>query len=269
MIVDELPCEVEVRQRVEEPIPALSVIVRGPGVAHGGDVEARTRQVLDRMLGLSVDLTGFYELAEHDERLRGLAKQFRGMRPTRFPTVFEAIVNAVACQQLSLTVGVHLLNRLAERYGSDLGGVYESHSFPAPTQLSQAEVAELRALGFSTAKARVLVDIARREVSGELDLESLVDLDDETARRILLGLAGIGRWSAEYVLLRGLGRLAVLPGDDVGARNNLQRRFDLGHIADYETVAALAREWWPYGGLVYFHLLLDSLAERILTREGE
>ena len=43
----------------------------------------------------------------------------------------------------------------------------------------------------------------------------------------LLGLPGIGRWSAEYVMLRGLARYHVLPGDDVGARNNLRRRFGL------------------------------------------
>ena len=263
LIFDARPIEVEVRQRVEEPIPILSITLRGPGVLREGDLEARARQVLDRMLGLSVDLSGFYDLAERDERLSGLAAKFRGMRPTRYPTVFETVVNAVACQQLSLSVGVHLLNRLAGRYGTGLSGADESSGFPAPAQLAVADLAELRALGFSNAKARVLVDTARRETSGELDLESLVTLDDDSASRLLLGLAGIGRWSAEYVLLRGLGRLAVLPGDDVGARNNLQRRFHRDDIADYESVAALASEWWPYGGLVYFHLLLDSLAQQV------
>lgn len=52
----------------------------------------------------------------------------------------------------------------------------------------------------------------------------------------------------------------MLPGDDVGARNNLRRRFGLQDGAGYEAVAALARAWWPYAGLVYFHLLLDSLS---------
>ena len=50
------------------------------------------------------------------------------------------------------------------------------------------------------------------------------------------------------------------PVDDVGARNNLRRRFGLPSTAGYDAVAELARAWWPYGGLVYFHLLLDALA---------
>lgn len=98
--------------------------------------------------------------------------------------------------------------------------------------------------------------------AGGLDLEALRGADDDSARETLLGLPGIGRWSAEYVLLRGLARYHVLPGDDVGARNNLRHRFGLPEGAGYDAVARLSRRWWPYGGLVYFHLLLDALAAR-------
>ncbi|MGH9017983.1 MAG: hypothetical protein ACRDY1_09580, partial [Acidimicrobiales bacterium] len=94
---------------------------------------------------------------------------------------------------------------------------------------------------------------------GDLDLEALEHAGDDEALGTLLGLSGIGRWSAEYALLRGLGRLHVLPGDDVGARNNLRRRFGLAPSAGYEAVAELSSAWSPYGGLVYFHLLLDAL----------
>ena len=63
-------------------------------------------------------------------------------------------------------------------------------------------------------------------------------------------------------MLRGLARYHVLPGDDVGARNNLRRRFGLAEDAGYDAVATLSRRWQPYTGLVYFHLLLDALAAR-------
>ena len=95
-----------------------------------------------------------------------------------------------------------------------------------------------------------------------LDLEALRDADDDRAMGVLLGLSGIGRWSAEYVMLRGPARYHVLPGDDVGARNNLRRRFGLAEDARYDAVATLSRRWQPYAGLVYFHLLLDDLAAR-------
>ena len=105
-----------------------------------------------------------------------------------------------------------------------------------------------------------MTTLARQVTSGSIDLESLSHVDDDQACATLIDLNGIGRWSAEYILLRGLGRWNVLPGDDVGARNNLRKRFGLASSAGYEEVAELSRTWWPYGGLVYFHLLLDALA---------
>jgi DNA-3-methyladenine glycosylase II len=69
------------------------------------------------LLGLQVDLEPFYRLAATDVRLSALAERFRGLKPPRFPTLFEALVNAIACQQITLTFGIRLLNRLAERYG--------------------------------------------------------------------------------------------------------------------------------------------------------
>jgi DNA-3-methyladenine glycosylase II len=183
------------------------------------------------------------------------------MRPPCFPTVFEAVVNAIACQQLSLTVGIHLLNRLAERYGPAISAPNRGlPGFPTPQRLADADPSALRELGFSHAKASAVTALAQQVATGSLDLEALRDADDGRALAVLAGLTGVGRWSAEYTLLRGLGRYHVLPGDDVGARNNLRRRFGLAGEGGYDAVAELSRAWWPYAGLVYFHLLLDTLA---------
>ena len=242
-------------------VPRLVVTVNRGGAAPSREAVADARRMATHVLGLELDLGPFYALAHRDPRLAPLARRFCGMRPPRFPSVFEALVNAVACQQLSLDVGIHLLNRLARRYGSSSAGADELPSFPTPERLARADVETLRAIGFSTAKARTLVALGQRVTTGAIDLDALDEVDDGAARATLVGLPGIGRWSAEYALLRGLGRLQVLPGDDVGAQNNLRRRFGLDAL-DYEAVAALSRRWWPYGGLVYFHLLLDRLAEQ-------
>lgn len=93
-----------------------------------------------------------------------------------------------------------------------------------------------------------------------LDPESLETLDDEAALRAICSLRGIGRWSAEYILLRTLGRINVFPGDDVGAQKNLQRWLQLAETLNYQSVQNLLVGWQPYGGLIYFHLLLDRLA---------
>jgi DNA-3-methyladenine glycosylase II len=238
----------------------LVVEVRAAGSPPDDAELTEARHLLEQTLGLGVDLSGFYSLVERDRRLVPLAHRFVGMRPPRLPSVFEALVNAVACQQLSLTVGIHLLTRLARCYGPTLPGRMNAPAgFPTPESLAGADPPHLRILGFSHAKARTLTLLARRVASGDVDLVGLEDLDDKAAVAALAELPGIGRWSAEYTLLRGLGRWHVLPGDDVGARNNLRRRFGLAADAGYDDVADLSRSWSPYGGIVYFHLLLDGL----------
>jgi len=260
--------EVTVRQDLTAKAPSLVAELRSPAGQAGRAAAAEARPVLQRMLGLTADLDGFYRVAASDARLNALAARFRGMRPPCFPTVFEAVVNAVACQQLSLDVGIHLLNRLARRFGPAVPGPVTRYGFPAPARLAGADLAELRALGFSMAKARTITSIAGQVAARALDLEALRDADDDRAMSTLLGLPGIGRWSAEYVMLRGLARYHVLPGDDVGARNNLRRRFGLAEDAGYDAVASLSRRWQPYAGLVYFHLLLDALAARGYLEEA-
>jgi DNA-3-methyladenine glycosylase II len=101
-----------------------------------------------------------------------------------------------------------------------------------------------------------------------LDLEALAELDDHAAVERLTSLRGIGRWTAEYVVLRGLGRLHVFPGDDVGARNKLERFLGTPRRLDYEGVRDLLARWQPYASVAYFYLLLDSLSEAgVITAE--
>ena len=87
-------------------------------------------------------------------------------------------------------------------------------------------------------------------------------LDDKKAVTRLCSLKGVGCWTAEYFLLRGLGRTHIFPGDDVGARNHLQRWLGLPETMNYAEVHKALMRWDGYGGLIYFHLLLKSLTEK-------
>lgn len=167
-------------------------------------------------------------MAATDSLIGSLVARFRGLKPPRFPTVFESLINAVACQQLSLEAGLSLLNRVAEAHGQAVS-IDETllHAFPHPRELADVEPKALRELGFSLRKAATIIELARKVVARRLDLGSLERLDDDEVISRLTSLAGVGRWSAEYVLLLGLGRLHVFPGDDVGARNNLARWLDI------------------------------------------
>jgi DNA-3-methyladenine glycosylase II len=239
--------------------PQLKVTLTGARLNQR--TEEAARAALARLLGPEVDLSHFYRVAEGDPRLRTLAARFRGLKPPRFPTLFECVVNAIACQQLTLTVGIRLLNRLAKGHGTTpANGVL--HAFPVSTRLAGLAPETLRPLGFSAAKARSIVELAAGIGAGTFDPSAIERLDDREALQALLRLRGVGRWTAEYALLRGLGRLHVFPGDDVGARNNLARWLGSRGPLDYARVQAAVSHWQPFAGLVYFHLLLANLAER-------
>jgi DNA-3-methyladenine glycosylase II len=213
-------------------------------------------------LGLRIDLTGFYEFATQHRRLGPLAHRFKGMKPPRFATVFEGVINAMACQQLTLTMGIRLLNRLAMACGTAFGeGNEAAHAFPCSVDMARMSPTDLRQFGFSNQKGRSMIELAQLVAESRLDLEALATSTDDEAMTRLRELRGVGRWTAEYVLLRGLGRTHVFPGDDVGARNNLQRWLGLAKPLDYQGVRRIQFRWGNYAGLVYFHLLLDRLAE--------
>jgi DNA-3-methyladenine glycosylase II len=253
------PAEVAVTQSGSSARPRLRVAVTGAG---GRGAKAAVTAALERLLGLRTNLATFYRFAAGQPKLGELARRFRGMKPPRFPTVFECLVNGIACQQVTLTLGLRLLNRVAEKYAPAAGTAEPAaHAFPRPEDLAGGTPEELRPLGFSRQKARAMIELARGVARGELDLEGLAGLDDETALARLRELRGIGRWTAEYALLRGLGRLHVFPGDDVGGQRNLQRWLRRSDRLDYEGVRRTLARWRRYGGLVYFHLLLDRLAE--------
>jgi DNA-3-methyladenine glycosylase II len=240
------------------PPEAARLVVSVASDRPGRHIRAEVTGLLQRVLGLDVDLRDFYRRAESDPLLGQLVSRFRGLKPPRFPSIFECLVNAVACQQLTLTVGITLLNRLAEAFGPVSRGI-AAHGCPEPTDIVDADRQRLRDLGFSNSKARALMELADRVTRGELDLEKLETESDEAASVALQGLRGVGRWSAEYTLLRGLGRLGVFPADDVGARNNLRRFIGLDAGAGYEDIRSAVSRWAPYSGLVYFHLLLDHI----------
>src|SRR4026209_1850349 len=158
VVVGRRPTELTVRQAGSFAAPRLSVTATPP--PRTPLARRAVRATFDRLLGLRIDLTDWYRMAANDVRLRPLADRFRGMKPPRFPTMFEAVINAFACQQLSLEVGLELLNRLAVLSGKR-GGAKPSvpPPFPTPVDVGRLRKAELRAIGLSGQKVRALLDL--------------------------------------------------------------------------------------------------------------
>lgn len=259
IVLDNKPVKLTVSQKASVSNPSVAVTIDSEA-ALDDRTKRQVRPLVRRMLGLTVDLQPFYALAAENDLLRAIVERFSGVKPPQFASVFEGLINSIACQQVTLDVGILLINRLSEHFGARFvdhdGAVC---AFPSPADLAAVPEEAIRALGFSHQKTRAIRELATNALEGAVDLVGLGGMTDEEAVKYLSTIRGIGRWSAEYVLLRGLGRLDTFPGDDIGAQNNLQRLFDLDAKPNYEKIKQLTSQWRPYEGMVYFHLLLEKL----------
>ena len=261
IVVDNLPVEI-VAYQPDIKKAEIEVLLKSGNKNLNGKQEETIKEILSQVLGMKKNLAGFYQQAQKMPLLKGLVDRFRGVKPPMFPTVYEAAMNAIACQQLSLLVGILLLNRLSEKFGMSFKKEGKMlYAFPRPEDLIRTTPKRIRRLGYSFKKASALLSLSDGIRNGRLNLESIRSLDDNEALEELLKIRGLGRWSAQYIMLRGLGRVHLLPADDIGFQDKLQNWLGLSERPDYEGVRKMIGRFEPYGGLIYFHLLLKSLSE--------
>ncbi|HLW43268.1 MAG TPA: hypothetical protein VKS00_02200 [Candidatus Acidoferrales bacterium] len=253
--------ELAVQQTGSPSRPRLAVTATAKEIPVNSEIILR--RAIERLLGTQINLRAFYSLAATQKHLQPLIAEFAGFKPPRYPTIFEALLNAISCQQVSLHVGIMLLNRLVQTFGKTASSAPDAlHSCPSPEDLAGVSPGTLRAMGYSQQKERAILELSRSVAAGEIDLESLNDLDDASALACFTAIRGVGRWSAEYALLRGMGRLNIFPGDDVGGWNKLQKHLRLRKRPGYETTQKLLAPWKSFAGLIYFHFLLDGLRDK-------
>jgi DNA-3-methyladenine glycosylase II len=258
LVIGKSPVAIAVTQTRHGARPEIEVTV---AAARPQAVKDQVAGIVTTILGLDRDLADFYLLANRDARLKELADRLRGMKPVRYPTVFEAFANAVACQLVSVTAGMHVMNRLTEAHGvrCDASAM---RSFPPATAIARSNPDALRALGLSRQKGEYLIGLAQLAIDPrDRDFASIETLTNADAIVRLSEIRGVGRWTAEYVMLRGFGRLDIFPGDDVGGRKKLFEWFGARADPTYDGVAAMLERWRPYGGLIYLHLVLNAVVE--------
>ena len=261
MVHDSQPIDVSVSQTgsINTPLLLVTAIVDADSVDVADDViRGAMEPVIRGLLGTDVDLSEFHRMSSTDTTLSPLATKLMGLKPPRYPTLFEALTNAITCQQITLTAGLRILGRLAHACGAR---TEDAVSFPLPENVVQLSAQDLIDLGYSRQKARAMVELSALAADGELERSISSDLNDGEAVERLRRLYGVGRWSAEYALLRGDGRLNIFPGDDVGVRKHLEKWLGLSHRLDYGGVSRILETWQPFGGMIYLHLLTASLVD--------
>jgi 3-methyladenine DNA glycosylase/8-oxoguanine DNA glycosylase len=151
-------------------------------------------------------------------------------------------VRAISAQQVNLTWASTTRRRLAEAFGIEHavgGGSVRSLDIE---RLAAADPLELRALQFTNAKARSIVELAQAALDGQLERDVLDALPDEEVIARLVTLRGIGEWSAEWTLARGLGRPRVVAGD-LGVRKAVGKAYLDGRMPSAAEVRERTAHW--------------------------
>ncbi len=241
------PATVAVRQTGPEEVAVAVDCVPGD--------EERCFALVPRMLGTHRPVPIFDRGAATVPWLRDLARRMRGVRPPRYATLWEACVNAIVFQVLSLDAASAILRRVIlavgdpiERDGTTL------HAFPSIDAVVDASDDVLRATGLSINKITTLRRIGEALRTGTIDEAMLEERTSPDASALLCSVKGIGPWTAAVILLRGLNRLDVFPANDSGVARGLKTL--AGDDVDVEDAL---RRLGDERGMLYFHLLLARL----------
>jgi DNA-3-methyladenine glycosylase II len=156
--------------------------------------------------------------------------------PADLPDPLSALALTVVGQLISRQAARAIFARLVDL----LGGSIDAE------RLAASSDATLRSIGLSYAKARALRELAQAVVSGELDFETLAALSDDQVLARLVGLRGVGPWSAQVFMLRQLHRPDVFPAGDIGLRHAIAMLDDLPVTPTVLEAEARALAWQPY-----------------------
>jgi len=266
VFVGRAPLLVAVEQIGAPSRARLRVTVKGRSAESPAALSASER-ILDRVLGARVDVRRFYQRFRDDALLGPLIRRHRGLRVVGRRNVWETLLQIVLSQQIHLHLAHTMLAELAERLGPTARFDGQTHyDFPPPATLADARLSTLRRLRLSRAKAETLRRLGRAFATGVLSDERLAALGDEEAAALLTSIKGVGRWTAEFTLLRGLGRMDVFPAGDLGVVKYLAREMlGVEGVAREDEMRRFADRWRPHRGLalVYAYAELASRAGRV------
>jgi DNA-3-methyladenine glycosylase II len=215
-------------------------------------------ETLQLIFNLHFDLCEFYKDVENDPVMRQIAQRLYGLKNPTTPTVFESLVDSIVEQQISIKVAVTIEHRLAKKFGETLtidGDTY--YVYPTPQNIAAASIDEVRQVGLSMRKAEYILNAAKLIVDGELNLEEMkIEKNPERIIAELDEIRGIGVWTAELTMLRGMQKLDAFPADDFGIRRVISRYYCGGKPIKAAEAREIAKAWGNWKGLAAYYLII-------------
>jgi DNA-3-methyladenine glycosylase II len=196
-------------------------------------------------------------LAKRDPVMRRLIREHGkcDLTPETRRSPFQSLVLAVAHQQLNGTAANTILARFKK--------LFPKRRFPRAEDLASVTDKQLRACGFSFAKIASIRDIAAKTLDGVVpDSRQIVKLSDDKIVERLTEVRGVGRWTAEMLLIFQLGRSDVLPADDFGVRTGFRHAYRKRDLPTVKELLAFGERWRPHRTTAAWYLWCAADAAR-------
>ncbi|MBZ0281347.1 MAG: hypothetical protein K8L97_11450 [Anaerolineae bacterium] len=213
----------------------------------GADTQNKTPVIdaLTRVLPLDINRAGFEQTARADAQLWSVVEPLIGLPEWRTASLWEGLAQAIIEQQIAWVAAQKAQHWLVEWAGNCIE--HEGHryyAFPTPAQIAAATVEDLKPLKITFKRMALLIEVAQQVENGVLDLESLRDVEADTAYQRLLSIKGIGHWTAAVALGRAFGH-GYVTHNDVALQAAVNRYFygGTGRIPAEQLIATFA----PYG----------------------
>jgi len=157
---------------------------------------------------------------------------------------YGVLVRSIVSQQISTSAARTITARIVESLQPDS---------ITPESMSKHDVASLRELGVSKQKASYMLDLTEKVLTGTVDLSNLGQRSDDDVIEELIQVKGIGVWTAQMFLIFSLGRLDVLPVDDLGIRNSIKQLYGLEELPGKQELEKIAEPWRPYASVASWY----------------
>jgi DNA-3-methyladenine glycosylase II len=183
-----------------------------------------------------------------DKKLKKLIGEHQPVQITKQKDVLYYLIASIMSQQLSAKVADTITKRFLALYDGRV---------PTPEEVLATPFETLRSIGLSNAKARYVQNVAHFAVESGIDFRKLGKMDNEAVIAYLTQIKGVGRWTAEMLLMFSLGREDVFAIDDWGVQNAMIHIYKLDRTDKKAFRAELLRisaKWSPYRTYACMHL---------------
>jgi DNA-3-methyladenine glycosylase II len=269
MSVQDIPVHLKIRSSGIVSSPIISLTITSISNV-SSEILSQIEDLIKNIMSLDDNLTLMYDEFKEDRELMALFNSCYGLKSPKTPTVFEALVDSIIEQQISLSVAYQLEHRLIKDTGTPLYLDKKTYyCYPTPQQLANTSIEVFRKCGLTQRKSEYISDLSNLIASGRLDLESMQEIP-ETERIIetLCSIRGIGRWTAELTMIRGFHRPDAFPAADIALRRMIGNRFFNGKKISEQEARSFAEKWGSWKGLISFYLEVSEKKENIRKRSS-